>query len=218
MATNFTSFYDDVIPHMKGMPLALALHEIRAASIEFFARSLVHQVQLVAINSVNGTADYALASPLATTIIQEVLEVTYNGGSPLRFKRRLRDFNAAFGPTWATLSAAAPDYVYVNPQCTSLKLVKKPNASVAGAIVVLAAVKPTHAAVSLQDDDLYQQHRLAISEGAKSRLFAIPGRPWSNPEQGLLCAAKFEEFVKAARVRTMAGQGQSTGIAREVQK
>lgn len=214
MATNFTALYDDVMPVVAGAPLVLAQQEIRAASIEFFARSLTHQAAMTPIASVIGQADYTIVNPVASTVIEQVLEVTYNGGAPLRFVRRLRDLNAAYGPTWATLSAVAPDYVFVNPQCTSVKLIKKPTSVIAGAINILAALKPLHTSTTIADDDLYQQHRLTISEGAKARLFAMPKKPWTNPDLANRCLALFNLGVEAARVRTMAGQGQNTGLAR----
>jgi hypothetical protein len=218
MATNFTVLYDDVMPVIPGAPLVLAQQEIRAAAIEFFARSLTHQAAMTPVASVIGQADYTIVNPIANTVIEQVLEVTYNGGAPLRFARRVRDLVSAYGPTWSTLSAVAPDYVLVNPQCTSVKLIKKPSTVIAGAIAIYAVLKPTHAATSISDDDLYQQHRLVISEGAKARLFAMPKKPWTNLELANRCLALFNDGVEAARVRTMAGQGQNTGLARSAQR
>lgn len=214
MATNWSAWYDDVIPSCPGVPLALATHEIRAAAIDFFRRSLAYQVELAAISSVAGQADYTLTSPEANTVIEQVLEVTYNGGEPLTAARRLRDLVAAHGAAWRSASSATPGYFYVNPQATSIKLVPKPTTSVTGAILVLAAVKPTLTAASLTSDDLYQQYRLPIAEGAKWRLMRMPRKPYSNPEQAAQSFALFMSASRSALARTMSGLAQSAELPR----
>lgn len=212
MATNYTVFYDDVMPFCPGAPLVLAQQEIRAAAIEFFAKSLCYQIQLTPFNAVNNQADYTLTSQITTTAIEQVLEVTYNNGAPLRFVRRIRDLHAAYGPGWDAVAAGTPLYAYVNPQATSVKLQPKPNGT--SSIAVLAAIKPTHASTAIQDDDLYQQHRLVISEGAKWRMLKMPKKPWTNMELAAQCEKLFNEGIKAALIKTTAGHGQNTGLTR----
>lgn len=210
MATNYTTFYDDVMPVAPGAPLVLVAQEVKFAAIEFFAKSLCHQQALTPFNAVVGTADYTLTPP-ANTVIEQVLEVTFNNGLPLRPVRRVRDLHAIFGPGWDALPNATPTYFYVNPQATSIKLIAKPNAT--SSIAILAAVKPTMASTSISDDDLYQQHRLTIAEGAKWRILRMPRKPWSNPDLANQCYQLFQQGCQAALVKAMSGQSQSTGVS-----
>ena len=58
---NLSAWYDEVLAQVPGCPTALADWAIRQAAIEFCELSHAHIVDLTAINSVAGTASYALS-------------------------------------------------------------------------------------------------------------------------------------------------------------
>lgn len=194
----WSAFYPDVLPELPWAPDPAVDQWLRNAAIEFFDRSKAYVVDLDAADAVANQMAYDLDLPSYTDLV-EVVAVVVSGNpldpaSPQFLAGKFGDWSAEVG---------TPDY-YTQQSMDGLLLVPAPSASAAAAIKIKAAVKPSHAAPSIENW-LFVQWRQAITAGAKAKAMAEEGKPWSNPDGAMLNLSLFEGAI--SRATTLAANG-----------
>lgn len=138
-----------------------------------------------------GVGQYSLEATGSQQQVARVLHVSVNG-SPVEVvpSERVGSVMPASGsPVVAYTTREGSEY-YLN-------LYPTPDAVVP--VKVLAAVRPMRSATSL-DDDLYHRWFDAIVYGAASRLMAIPGQSFSDPQLAVMYTARAISAANKARI------------------
>lgn len=186
-------FLNEVMPELPSCPKAMVVNAIRNAVIEFCARSRVWQVDLAAIAAVANQAAYAF-SPPAASVVAEVISAWYDA---LPIYPNTQSDLADLYDNWTT-EAGDPKY-FVQNDTASLILVPMPDASLASAITVKVALKPTRAATAVESW-LSEKYLEEMAHGAKGRLLAIPKKPWSDAALSAYHTGLFEQGIASARL------------------
>lgn len=181
-------YWDAFVPHVavevKDAPIILIESQLRLAATDLCRRSQPW-VGEIAPKTVNlGTATYSLLPAVEEAVVFEVYSLWLDGRllshMPLAQMRR-------FGGNWPSLSGDVEGYVQLDDG--SVTLFKKP--AVGGQLTGLAALVPSPSSKGLPDW-LGVKFFDGIVAGAKARLFAMQGVPWSNAESARYYSSIFD--------------------------
>lgn len=206
MAT-LDAFLSDVTLEVTGCPNPLAKHHIRRSIIEFCEKTRL-LTYTATVNAVVNQATYTIAPP-ADHEIHAIITVTHNNAplDPISEDWLNRNIEG-----WqSSKSRTASTYIFTRP--TSIKLYPTPNEIGTANIFVMMAVKPTPSATTV--DDKFLHYAETIAAGAKRRLMAQPGQPWTNPELAVYYGNMYMAGIGKARIDSAIGNSMFTGeIAR----
>lgn len=200
----WSAWIPDILPHVAGCPIPIVEHELRRAAQEFFERTRAWKVQLAAVPVTSGTQEVAITvADAAEQVPVWASEVWYDG---LWIRLATTEDLFARDRNWPTRTGVPSEYTQLTPG--SLRLYPIPSANAVTGLTCLAAIKPADTATGIPDA-LRVKFRQAIASGAKSRLFAYPGKPWSSPEMAKMFRDDFDaEIDKATLAATRAfGRG-----------
>ena len=185
----WSTFYPDVLVHVRGCPLPLVDHHLRAAAIDLCQRSRRLKVEMSAFNTVADTPTYALVpgDGMETVVI---LDVSIDG-KPIDPATRA-ELSAIVD--WDTETGEPSKYL-MDGDDETVRLWKMPDAVYSVAIAL--AVKPSEAATGIEQW-FANRYRRTIARGALAELLAIPKSPWTDMEMAGLRANQFEAGVRAA--------------------
>ncbi len=197
---SLSAWYDHVLAQVHSCPTALADWAIRQAAIEFCDRSHAHIVDLAAINSVAGTADYNLTPPANHEIVK-VIAVEYDGETidPIS----PRDVARRYGADWKD-EQAEPER-FLSQYGTSLKLVPKPDVSITAGIVATVVLRPTDSTTTI-DDVIAVPYKGEIAKGARKLLWLMPRKPWTDMKRGEKEEADFIADCASAHIKAQKGR------------
>lgn len=190
-----SDFLDFLMPDVMGCPSALAKLAVIKASTEFCQETLAYTHEPTAIDLVANQRDYTLSMPSASV---NVVDVTHAAVSGVEITPQSdSQLDAKYGSTtnWR-LQATTGDvehYQLTDASRTAIRLILTPAASVTAGLSLRLALAPipTLATVDLPDF-LFNQYQDAIIHGAKSYLFLMAHKPWSDPDRGAWHATQFE--------------------------
>jgi len=205
MPTTWDNYMPEVAPDVAGCPKSVIRNAIRNSAIELCYEGRAWRTQITDVTMVIGTPVYTLGVPVDSEVIATTRLLVVGDVRPLstlppahqnRFKisadnGRPKFYNAET-PATVTLYPP-PDTAYVAE--------------------VFALLKPTK--VSLGGPDfLYNDWLEVIASGAKARLMAMAGRPWSNPKMVNIHRKAFVKGYVEARIRDAKGNVESSSYAR----
>lgn len=199
-------FRADILPDVPTCPNAIVDQAIRNAAIDFCRYTLTWRYTLSPINVVADTAEYALTPP-SDSLIESIHYATHDD-TPL-VKTTEAEMDSEEG--WRDNTTTSPDKYYISSRGT-IKLVYTPEDSLINGLDIIVILKPTQTATTLADT-LYDDHLEAISHGAKSRLFAKPGKPWTSADAAIYHDAMFmkaKRMEKAERLNDYTRFGKAT--------
>lgn len=189
MTVAFDQFLPEVLPFVPGLAEPIAENAIRQACIEFCERTDYWTSQLPPMASVDGVRSYELFPPDNQSRIHNVLSVFYNGvelspKTPDELDVELDDWDTEEG---------TPRYYYLEREkAITLILVPVPDTTANNYIKVKVSLKPLLSG-SRVADQLYYDHRKAISYGALSFLLRTPNKQWTNDAK----AMEYERYFAA---------------------
>lgn len=202
MATLLTAWNDDVVPFVRGAPLAFVLQKIREAAVEYCRGSKAWRyLDQAAIDAVASQQTYLIVPP-AGTIVVHVFQVNFSGqelgrATPEAFKAK--------SATWFSDTGTPEMFTLFNEGKVSL--LKIPSANAVGAIRVPdLALAPAETATEV-DDSVFANGRVAIAVGAKAKLMLTPGTPYTNFELGGKLEHDFGSMCGSAEARVATGRG-----------
>lgn len=198
---NFNYWFEELVSAVNGAETDLLFQQIRSAAIEFCNLSEAWRMDNLPVDIEQGTREYAIEAPISGTEIVKIVQVLVNG--------------CAVHPTsWAALidqSPAAMNHqgnikAYVQEYANKVALYPIPNTDIVGGLVCKSAVRPTRIANGM-DEEVGKRNFDAILSGAKSRLYLIPGKPWSDGAAGVYHKKLMEEAAQKARTEVNVGHG-----------
>jgi len=194
VSVNIVDISPEIFPEVPGCPALAIKREVRSAAIEFCLRSKYWRADLTAINSVASQGEYTLTAPTDSVFI-ESLAVKHNDILLEWTTERELDEDSS---TWRTDTSNQASSVIATAE-NKIMLYPAPESSVAGVIKVKVVLKPSTTATTLPSE-LRDQYLDAITAGTKSRLMAMPGQAWSNPQMSVYYRGVFDRGIDDARM------------------
>lgn len=199
-----SDFYPYVLIDVPGCPEVVVDTALRSALIEFCEKSLVVQRDLDPVTVVAGTSDYDLEPP-TFQLVSKILKLWYKSTelSPMAPDniKNAEVYNRLF--TDADTGRSDPRF-FLQKDTTTFSIYPVPKNTVANAITIRAALKPSRSA-STVEDVLFQDYAETIAQGAKYRLLSMPGKPWMNGPASAAALSMFTAGVNVARQRASRG-------------
>lgn len=207
MPINYETLLPDVLPLVSGCPDTLIENSIRSSVIDLCERASVYQQELETVTTVSNAYEYDLEPPNGTAV-HKILWVTHNGASlepttSLLLEQKL--------PKWRDTGYTGTPKFYVQQTSKLIWLVPVPAATGIDSTIVQAVLKPTHSS-TVCNDDVMNNYRDTIVNGAIFRLLRIPNKDWSDLSSASVYSSLFNQGVEAARIRAT----NSEGVARKV--
>lgn len=210
MSKPLDDFLPKVLLEAPTCPEYLALDAIRTVCIDFCARTNIWQYDVPAVSVVAGTHTYPL-TPASETVIAGITEVRFAGladAVPPVTRQWLSD-NVA---EWKTRQDRYP-IAYMVPAVGSIRLIGIPTESVANGLDVAVALKPSQAAVNV-DDILYNDYLDDIARGALAKLLAMKSKDWADPVLSEEYQRRYELARGNAEIKTQKGHTRMTQSVR----
>lgn len=199
----YTTLFGEVLPDLPHCPVDIATNAIRNAVIEFCDRSQILQFEATLITPVDGQADYTIPGLPTGTVVARILKAWYDG-----FEIEPKDgdaLNQMYGD-WRGLTGGTPRFITMTPpDLTKVTLVPPPANPLAGVIFrIRVALRPTRASTDF-DPNVAETYAEDIAHGAKARLMAIPGKPYSNERLAAYHSGAFNAGITKAIARANKG-------------
>lgn len=208
MAISYEALVPEIAPHLYGCPDILIENSIRAAVIELCEKALVYQAELDPVTTVSGIYEYDLEAPSGTSV-HKVLWVSHHGKdleptTSVLLEQRL--------PKWRETDQAGMPVYFIKQSSSVVWLAPAPSTTSANSTIIRAVLKPTHTSQSC-DNDVMNDYRDAIVNGALFRLLRIPNRDWTDFKHSQLYANLFAQAIVEAERRS---RNADTGVSRVV--
>ncbi|NSX14950.1 hypothetical protein HTY52_12780 [Cupriavidus taiwanensis] len=194
-ATKYTDLFNEVLPELPGVSEALATNAIRNTIIEFCRGSWCWRYFMDPLPVLAGLSACELDPPPGAEVTQ-VLVAKVDGKEIL--PKSETDLTALM-PRWQT-ETGTPKY-YLTDDPMQIILAPVPDTKIMGGLVVTVALQPTRGSTGFPTW-IWSRYFDALASGAKARLMAMPGKPWTNLQQAVLYRAQFELTVAAAKVES----------------
>ena len=206
MAISYETLLPEILPMVPGCPDSLVQNNIRAAVVELCERSSVYQQELDPITTVSNIYEYDLEAPSGTSV-QKILWVTHAGADLEPITSALLEQRI---PKWRT-EGGVPQY-FLQQTSSLFSLAPVPAATAVSSTTVRAVLKPSYTSTAC-DNDVMNDYRDTIVNGALFRLLRIPNKDWSDLQGASVYGQLFNQGVEAAERRA---RNADTGVRRSV--
>lgn len=198
---------DLVMMDLPGCPDNIALLHTRLACEEFYRKSMCKRSTLTSIATVANTSEYALTLP-AGYVADKAIHVWLDG---LEIDPIGMDDRDHINANWKT-ATGQPEFYYL-PDTSNIGLFLTPSGVYT--VSVEAILKPKSDATAI-DDWVYETYREGLAAGAKSKLMAMAGKPWSNPDLVSYNRDIFTNSINTATLSANRGHGRAPKRTRSV--
>lgn len=193
----WSTWLQDVRPHVPGCPDLLAEHELRRCAQEFFRRSRAWQVRIPAAIAVTaGTSTVTIATGDAAQDLLRVESIRYDGKELEPVAQDALD--KSFGDDWSTHTGFPNRFLQLTPG--SVVLYPVPDVDAVTGVTARLSVTPSESSTGLPDDLAIKFYE-PIHIGARSRLMLYPGKPWTNYDLAAVYGNAFTDMADAANVQ-----------------
>ena len=189
-----------------GCPDTLIENNIRAAVVELCDKASVYQAELDPVTTVSGLFEYDLEPPSGTSV-RKILWATHQGKDLEPTTTTLLEQRL---PKWREYSGV-PEY-FIQQNSATFILAPIPSVTIVGSTIVRAVLRPTHTSTSC-DNDVMNDYRDTIINGALFRLLRIPNKDWSDMKGAAVYGELFSRGVDDAERRA---RNADTAIHRSV--
>ncbi len=209
MAKAWSYWLPDLLPHVAGVPVLIAEHELLRAAQKFFEGSRAWQATLPAAAV---AANQSTVTPVFADTGQELVRVeqAWYDGKPLDITTA-DDLDAELGDDWTTHTGTPSRFLQLTPGVVTLYPV--PNAAAATGLKLRVSIKPSDAATGLPDE-MAVKFRDGIHIGAKARLMIYKDKPWTDYNAAAGYATAFESSVTSANIDAARSFGSARKPAR----
>jgi len=205
MTTRYEEFLTEVMPYVRECPEIVAVNALRNAMIEFCDKSMLWQYEVDPIDVVAGTTEYTLALPPGTGIAR-IMDLFHNGH---RLQPRSEtELASLYVDDWRS-QQGEPCY-YTQRWPNVVILCPAPSTSILSGLDLIVALRPTRAGIAV-DDFLFERWAEEIAFGARARIMAISGQPYTDQVQASYYRAQFESAIGKAKIEL------NRGLTRAVQ-
>jgi hypothetical protein len=206
MAISYETLLPEILPMVAGCPDFLITNSIRASVVELCERASVYQAELDPLTTVSNIYEYDLEAPAGTSV-QKLLWVTHSGIDLEPITTALLEQRI---PKWRT-EGGVPEY-FVQQTSSTFMLAPVPGTTVVNSTIIRAVLRPTHNSKSCAND-VMNDYRDTIVNGALSRILRIPNKDWTDLHSASVYGQLFNQGVVDAERRA---RNADTGIRRSV--
>lgn len=206
MAITYETLLPEILPMVPGCPDTLIETNIRSAVVELCERASVYQVELDPLTTVSGIFEYDLETPQDTSV-RKILWVTHKGKDLEPLTTTLLEQRL---PKWREESGV-PEY-FVQKSSDLFLLAPIPADTLVGSTIVRAILRPTHTSTAC-DNDVMNDYRDTIINGALTRLLRVPNKDWSDLQGASIYGQLFNQGVEDAERRS---RNADTAVRRSV--
>jgi hypothetical protein len=206
MAITYESLLPEILPMVPGCPDTLIENNIRAAVVELCDKASVYQAELDPVTTVSGLFEYDLEPPSGTSV-RKILWATHQGKDLEPTTTTLLEQRL---PKWRE-DSGVPEY-FIQQNSATFILAPIPSVTIVGSTIVRAVLRPTHTSTSC-DNDVMNDYRDTIINGALFRLLRIPNKDWSDMKGAAVYGELFSRGVDDAERRA---RNADTAIHRSV--
>lgn len=183
---SYERLFNQTLVHVPNCPEPTVLVAVRDAVIEFCTDTLVLTRRFDPLSVEANEPTVLVDAPAGYDVLQVVGPIYFNGRRLVAKSGYEEDWNTQ---DWAALTAEEPkEYVCFAPN--EITLIPTPTVSADNAITGRAAYAPNHTSTRA-DSLVVDGYRHAISQGALSRLLAIPDQPYTNVEKAMVYGKMF---------------------------
>jgi hypothetical protein len=198
-----SSFIPMVAPMVAGAPSIAIENAALYSAIDFCSRTLALQRSIASVNTVANQAEYTLTQ--AGEVVHKLLAVKL-ADEPLHLLTpaqldREQEPDPVETPWAAVLTAPMKLRLYPAPKSSSI------------AIVARAAMRPSQAATTI-DDDLFERYGQAIADGAAGWLMQQPAAAYFNPQGAIEAKQRFLDAVALAKAAVFVGHARTAARPR----
>ena len=208
MSARYEDFLTEVMPYVRDCPEFVAVNALRNAMIEFCDKSMLWQYEVDPIDTVAGTTEYTLALPNGTGLAR-IMDLFYNGHRLL--PKSETELAKLYVDDWRS-QEGEPSY-YTQRWPNVVILCPAPSTSIQNGLDLLVALRPTRASIAV-DDFLFERWAEEIAFGARARLMAISGQPYTDQVQASYYRAKFDAVIGKAKIELNRGLTRATQYVR----
>jgi hypothetical protein len=198
---SLASFYDFLMPELKGITTAMLDLHLRLWARDFCAKTHVWRADFDPVNLVASRATYDL-------------DASASQAEPVKVIRLRVNDELLYDELWTEDSQGDDEPKYergnppftVNDTCTELTLMEDeiPTAAVTDGLEVYGSMRPKMNATQLPDL-FYGEHLEALRTGVLSRLMVMPGKPWTDRELATFYGSEANRLALAAATRAQRG-------------
>jgi len=208
MAISYETLLPQILPMVPGCSDNMITSNIRSAVIELCERTGVYQAELDPVTTVSKIYEYDLEAPTGTSI-QKILWVTHQGKDLEAITTALLEQRI---PKWRETTNASTPSFFVKQTSALFWLAPMPSTTTASSTIIRAVLKPTHSSTAC-DDDVMNDYRDAIINGALFRLLRTPNKDWTDLTSAGMYGSLFNEAIVQAERRARQGD---TPVAKKV--
>lgn len=183
----FSSFYDPILPELRGCTTTLLDFHLRQVARDFCDRTDCWVDTFPTIQMAESTLSYFVLTQEPKSQLVRLRRMTINGS--LQWSALAPDPDDIVVPRFPPHKP--PFTLDYNTDLLTLR--EQP----AGDIVLVGSMKPT-LAVTVLPDLLLNTHLEAMRTGVLSRLMRMGSKPWSNPELSEFYRTEYEAAINSA--------------------
>lgn len=192
--TKYEEMLNDVLPDVPGCGNDVAINALRNACIELLQKSFIYRQEQDPITVTAGTAVYDLDSFTGYRIVG--VTSAYFGDNPI--VPVSADMLQKAKRHWETEKGFVEGYMLNDSE--SVRLYRIPTEN--GVLSMTLALAPTVKSVGIETF-IYDLYSEGIAAGAKARLMAIPGKPYTNLDLSVMNRAMFSSAIRDAKWRAI---------------
>ncbi|CAG2132522.1 phage adaptor protein [Cupriavidus numazuensis] len=194
--TKYTDLFNEVLPELPGVGQDLAANAIRNTIIEFCHGSWAWRYFMDPMPVLANLNTYELDPPPGAEVVQAL--VVKVDGKELPPSNET-DVTARY-PRWQTEAGTPKCYLTDDP--SQIILAPVPDTKIPGGLVVTVALQPTRTSTTFPTW-IWSRYFDGLAAGAKARLMAMPGKPWTSPQLFQLYRGQFEAAMAGAKVESL---------------
>lgn len=195
----FSDFLPSIRPYVQGASDFTIIEQVKQASREFFAYTGAWRFVIDPIATVASEAVYDLYNDYGAEV--DRFEILYCDGRKVDY-----EVVSNMPEGWLDQTPGTPiKYLMFNPE----QIMLYPAPSAVYSITGVAYLVP----VDQMEDWAFEKYKEVISYGAKSRLFAIPDKPWSNVKLAMANKTLFDDEKEKAKSKKYVGSSKSVSFS-----
>jgi len=194
------SFLADVLPRVSGCPEDAANRELLHAARDLCWFSGIWRQTLDPMSGIKNQSTYTLTAPEDAEIVR-LLNMRYD--TVLLDTVYTEEGLDQFGWNWRDITGSP--HTVIHEDADTFRLVPTPDKSMAlGITDIRVALQPALDATTLPSF-LSRDYAQAIADGALARLFALPGKQWSDGNMSTFHGKEFAVVKSRAKARAQRG-------------
>ena len=189
--TPYSAFVNDIAPDLPGATVPIIQHSIRNACIVFATRTRCLHYTMPKLDAIALQQRYMLTSPNVQAEPFFARQVWFGNQQLIR---KGKGELAVLYDNWRT-RAGSPLF-FTQEHDDEILIVPKPFADAPAIILIEVALKPVQDSTHV-DELIYRNNQDTIRHGTLARLYASPGKPYTNKDLAAASLKLFNDGIAA---------------------